>query len=73
MNEKKRKYCAPKVRTALCEIELGYQASDIGSGSSIQSLSQPIIDQFSLGSRGESNPQYETMDVNFSGNDGSFF
>lgn len=70
MNEKKRKYCAPKVRTALCEIELGYQAS---GSSSIQSLSQPIIDQFSLGSRGESNPQYQTMDVNFSGNDGSFF
>lgn len=69
MNEKKRKYCAPKVRTALCEIELGYQAS----GTGIQSLSQPIIDQFSLGSRGESNPQYQTMDVNFSGNDGSFF
>lgn len=66
MNEKKRKYCAPKVRTALCEIELGYQASG-------QSLSQPMIHQLSLGSRGESNPQYQTMDVNFSGNDGSFF
>lgn len=58
MKKIKHPYQAPKVKVVSFKVEGGFG---------------PSVDQFSLGTRGQSNPKYETLNISFSGNDGHYF